>query len=144
MTGRLAILIGAILGASGVALGAYHAHGLGDYLAAQQIDADQLVKRLADAGTAARYQLTHAVALVGLGAISVSGCRSKCLAACVILFTLGVLFFSGGLYLYSFTGQLGHPAIIPSGGALLIAAWLALVVHAAFCWNRPPPASSSK
>ena len=42
---------------------------------------------------------------------------------------LGVLIFSGSLYLYSFTGIKLFGAITPFGGLLLMTGWLALVVR---------------
>ena len=64
------IAVGAILGAIGVALGAYGAHGLDKQLAAWGYAGDDLAKRLANHETAVRYQMWHALAivLVGIGA----------------------------------------------------------------------------
>ena len=58
------IAVGAILGALGVALGAYGAHGLEKQLAAWGYTGDDLAKRLANHETAVRYQMWHALAIV--------------------------------------------------------------------------------
>ena len=58
------IAVGALLGALGVALGAYGAHGLEKQLAAWGFAGDELAKRLANHETAVRYQMWHALAIV--------------------------------------------------------------------------------
>ena len=126
MLPRLCLLLAALLGASGVGLGAYHAHGLEKHLARQSLEPAILARRLDNAGTAVRYQLVHALALLALAALA-GPLRSRWLAAAATLFTAGVLAFSGGLYLIVFTGDAIHWAIVPSGGVLLMAGWLALL-----------------
>lgn len=135
MTGRLAIIAGGLLGASGVGLGAYHAHGLENLLLAWELPAEQLERRLNNAGVAVQFQLIHGVALVAVGTLA-SGGGSRCLAAAVALFGLGVLLFSGGLFAIAFLGPVLPPAVVPSGGLMLIVAWLALALHAGACWSK--------
>jgi uncharacterized membrane protein YgdD (TMEM256/DUF423 family) len=53
------------------------------------------------------------------------------------LFLGGIVLFSGGLYLIVFTGKLIHWAIVPSGGLLLMAAWLLLAIVAVRISPRP-------
>ena len=129
MNFRLTIVIAAVLGASGVALGAYQAHGLEKRLVRGEVPADQVSRRVENAAVAVRYQLIHAVALLSLAAIAAKG-DSKILIAARWLLVGGVLLFSGGLYFIAFTRHVGHWAIVPSGGVLLIVAWLDVGFHA--------------
>lgn len=129
MQGRIWVLVAAIVGASGVALGAYHAHGLERWLKQQSSDEAAIAKRMQYCETAYRFQLAHAPALLGLG-LWQRLARSGTKTVAGTLFLLGMLGFSGGLYLGTFTGQLGHWAIVPAGGLCLILGWLAVGVAA--------------
>jgi len=51
---------------------------------------------------------------------------------------LGVLMFSGGLYLPVLAGVAPHWAIVPIGGVLLIAGWLLLAVAVAWSSDGVP------
>ncbi len=101
--------LAALLGASGVALGAFGAHGLKNLLAANQT--------LEIWHTASWYHLLHAVLLY-----NVAGRRLP-----FRLITAGILIFSGSLYVLAATGIKWLGAITPVGGLLLIAGWLALL-----------------
>src|SRR5690606_34065967 len=105
----------ALLGVTGVALGAFGAHGLEDLLEANgRVDVWK---------TASTYQLFHAVALL---ALAVAGRADRLMTA---LWVAGVFVFSGSLYLLAVTnvGWLG--AITPVGGLGLIAGWAVLLVR---------------
>ena len=106
----------ALFGASGVALGAFGAHGLRATLSAGALGWWQ---------TGVQYQMWHALALLGLAAAPVAQAR---LAA--TLFALGILIFSGSLYAMALTGVRALGMVTPLGGALLIAGWLALAWRA--------------
>ncbi|MEZ4268867.1 MAG: DUF423 domain-containing protein [Myxococcota bacterium] len=109
---------GAILGAVGVAMGAFGAHGLRARVEARQLEIWD---------TAARYQLWHALALVLVGLWLA---RGAVLSARVAggAFLAGTLIFSGSLYLLVLTGRTWLGAITPIGGVLLIVGWVALAV----------------
>lgn len=108
---------GAILGAIGVALGAFGAHALKDKLTASG--------RLDTFETAVKYQFYHALALVLVGFLA-KEIISKNLAYSGYCFLGGTLIFSGSLYLICFTGIKTFGAIAPIGGTLMIAGWLLL------------------
>lgn len=129
---RLAILLGALLGACGVGLGAYHAHGLEKRLLDSGIESATVEKRVEQGEVGVRYQLVHALGLMNIGILA-SLQKGKCLAAAGWCFVIGVLFFSGGLYMLSMGGPepLRHPAIVPLGGGTLIIGWCLLLIHAA-------------
>lgn len=97
------------LGFTGVALGAFGAHGLKDLLSDNGT--------LAIWQTAVLYQLVHAVA--SLWATERRPVVAKFWAA-------GVLFFSGSLYLLAVTNIKWLGAITPIGGILFLIGWAML------------------
>lgn len=119
------IMIGALLGAAGVTLGAFGAHGLPSWLQAQQLADSEIVKRREWFDTAVRYHLVHAIAIVLLGVITL---RTANAAGQISgwLFLAGVAIFSGLLYAMSVTGIRWLGAIVPIGGVAMILGWLAL------------------
>ena len=84
----------------------------------------QVAKRLAQYGTGVRYHMTHALALVGLGLLTAFSTRGQvlCIAA-AICFLLGVVLFSGSLYLISAFGMNQITMIVPFGGMFMIVGW---------------------
>lgn len=114
------IAIAAALGLLAVIAGAAGTHALRDTL-----DADTL--RTFE--TAARFQMYHALALLFVGILSMRW-QTRWLTAAAILFTLGVLLFSGSLYILALSGVGIFGAIAPIGGICLMAGWASLVVAA--------------
>lgn len=108
--------VAGIMGALGVALGAFGAHGLKNAVSDPEL--------LAIWETAARYHLIHALAL-GLVAVHPGEPR---LAGW--LFVAGILVFSGSLYALVLSGVRVLGAITPIGGLALIAGWIALAFAA--------------
>jgi uncharacterized membrane protein YgdD (TMEM256/DUF423 family) len=121
MTGRRALLAGAVLGGLSVALGAFGAHALRDRLSPADLQVYE---------TAARYQMYHALALVGLGLWLERGARPRLVWAARAWLT-GTVIFSGSLYLLVLTGVRALGAITPLGGVALIVGWLLVAVDAA-------------
>ncbi len=126
MTARQILGLGAALGALGVALGAFGAHGLRDRLTPADLGVFE---------TAVRYQMYHAVALLGLAAW-VDRSPSPKLGWVAWCFALGVAVFSGSLYLLVLTQARWLGAITPFGGVSLIGGWVLLAVAAL---DRPRP-----
>lgn len=116
-----------LTGATGVSLGAYHAHGLEAYLKKQTQDETQVNSRMDNCATAVQYLMFHVSALLGIGLLAIRG-RSRWVTVAGVLTVLGLGGFSGGLFLHVFTGEFIHWSIVPAGGLLLIGAWLALVI----------------
>ncbi|KAJ2159516.1 hypothetical protein GGF46_002972 [Coemansia sp. RSA 552] len=114
----LAVRCAAIMGATGVALGAFGAHGLKKKVVTEP-------DKLESWGSASRYQLIHAVALLALPAIG-GGRGVRYVPA---LWTAGVTMFSGSIYCLVLNKErfraLGP--VTPLGGLLMIAGWLALL-----------------
>ena len=113
---RAFFTIGAVLGALGVAAGAFGAHALKGRLTPEM---------LAVFETGVRYQLIHALALL---AVAWAGTRwsSPAISVAGWLFVAGTFLFSGSLYALCLTGIRGLGAVTPFGGVAFIMAWLAL------------------
>ena len=103
----------AILGATGVGLGAFGAHALKASLEQSQ--------RLDTWETAVSYQMLHALALLALSVTKPQPRRA------LMLWWIGTGIFSGSLYLLCLTGFTWLGAITPLGGICLIAGWLSLL-----------------
>jgi len=117
---RLWLFLAGVNGALAVALGAVAAHALQDRLDAHAIG-------LFD--TAARYQLTHALAL-GLAGLAAGHGGAGLAKTAAALFFIGIVLFSGSLYLYALTNAHALMFVTPFGGLSLIAGWIALAASA--------------
>jgi uncharacterized membrane protein YgdD (TMEM256/DUF423 family) len=129
MNPKIWLVLAGILGATGVVLGAYHAHGLESWLTRQGLDSIEVAKRMHNCEVGVRYQMYHTLALVGVALLAFRNPGASLTAAGACFF-LGVLLFSGLLYGIVFTGVKVLGAIVPIGGLLMIVGWLALAVAA--------------
>lgn len=123
----LRLLVAAIFGATGVALGALGAHFLKRKMQDGLISTDQL----AAFDTASKYQLLHTLAIILV--ILIQGKNpDKRLSWVYRLFVSGILLFSGSIYLLStreLTGIGGAQLIgplTPLGGICFIGGWIVL------------------
>lgn len=112
-----------LLGALAVIIGAFAAHGLPDMLSEQGVEGEEIAKRIDQCETAVRYHMFHTVALLLLGFVNI-GHATKRANVAAVFFALGIALFSGGLYSMVFAGEMGHWAIVPSGGLCFIIGWL--------------------
>ena len=112
----LFIVLGALSGFVSVAAGAFGAHALRKRLSADL---------LAVFETGARYQMFHALGLVGVGLL-LGRQPSAALGAAGWLFFVGTVLFSGSLYALALSGVRRFGAIAPLGGLALLGGWLAL------------------
>ena len=127
------VVVGAVLGGLGVALGAFGAHGLEAHLAKAGGDPARL---LAIWDTASEYQMMHALALLAVGLLAGrGGGRSVWLAGMAM--TLGTLVFSGCLYALVLSGEKWLGRVVPVGGLLLIVGWVFLAVGATAMRREP-------
>ena len=115
---RAAIGVAGVLGLSGVALGAFGAHGLRDRLGAGMLDVYR---------TGVLYHLIHAVAAL---AVALASDKLRRAALVVTFFALGVAVFSGSLYLLALTRITQLGAITPIGGLCFMVAWVLLIAEA--------------
>lgn len=113
MNSQTAFRVSAVLGFIAVALGAFGAHGLKAILEANG--------QAATWQTAAHYHLVHA------GVMLVVATLQPLRRAAWWLLFVGVLIFSGTLYVLALTNVKWLGAITPLGGVSLLAGWLALV-----------------
>ena len=113
---QLAVLTGAIYGFLGVAFGAFGAHALKARLAPEMLTVWK---------TAVEYQFYHALALVLVGLIATQR-PSIAITNAAICFALGVLVFSGSLYVLALSGVRWLGAITPIGGLLFLIGWVLL------------------
>jgi uncharacterized membrane protein YgdD (TMEM256/DUF423 family) len=114
--GRL-LRLGAILAGVGVALGAFGAHGLRPLVTPE---------RLAVFETGVRYHLVHALAVLAAAGVAHVAPHAAAPRWAGALFALGVVLFSGSLYLLVGTGVTTWGAVTPLGGVAFIAGWIAL------------------
>lgn len=120
---NLRLVLAAILGATGVGVGAFAAHGLKEYLEQQMIAPEMVSKKLSDCDVAVRYHLLHSLAILAVG---FSNLRTKWLSGATLFWLLGILFFSGGIYVLVFWKSSLH-WIIPIGGLCFIVGWLLII-----------------
>ena len=115
-TVRQFILIGAVLGFTGVALGAFGAHGLESILVENG--------REGTFQTASEYQMVHALALLAVAWMLSSGkFAPKLLTRAGYFFVAGTVIFSGSLYILAILDLRFMGAIAPIGGACLLVGW---------------------
>jgi uncharacterized membrane protein YgdD (TMEM256/DUF423 family) len=111
-------MTGAILLALAVALGAFGAHEL-----RERVDA----YRMSVYEKAAYYHFVHALGILVVSILPRTGALREDAAStvCAVLL-VGIVFFSGSLYLLAITGSRWLGAITPIGGVAFIAGWLLL------------------
>jgi uncharacterized membrane protein YgdD (TMEM256/DUF423 family) len=120
---RKILITASLFGAIAVVLGAFGAHGLKNL-----IPADALTIW----AKGVEYQFYHTLALLFLSQMP----ESKLIRLAHVFFSLGILFFSGSLYLLatrtvtdiSFVNYIGP--VTPIGGLLLIVGWGMLLLSA--------------
>lgn len=123
MNTTTALRIAALTGFLAVALGAFGAHGLRATLEA--------TGRSANWETATLYHLVHAVVLLALAL------RPTVARLPFLLFGVGILIFSGSLYVLALTNLKWLGAITPLGGLGLLGGWLALIIKPRVTFSAP-------
>lgn len=116
MTNTLATRIAAILGFLAVVLGAFGAHGLKDVLTQHATTAIW--------EKAVLYHFLHAVMMFVLAQ------RRPVLTGAWLSFFVGIVVFSGSLYLLAVTNARWLGAITPIGGVSFLVGWAWLAVTA--------------
>ena len=119
---------GAVFGALAVMTGAFGAHALQGVL-------DDRARGWYD--TAVTYHASHALAIVacGLAALYAGSATSNAQTltwfnTSAICLVIGIIVFSGSLYVMAFTGITRLGMITPIGGLFLIIGWLSLAIGA--------------
>ena len=109
------IAVAALAAAAGVGLGAFGAHGLEERFAETE-------NGLANWETGVRYHVWHALALAIFGLCAERFSLPNFIGWC---FLIGIVFFSGSLYLLSL--EIGAGVVwpfTPLGGTLFLLGWL--------------------
>lgn len=113
------IIMACINGFIAVGMGAYGAHGM-EGQPEHQIDSFNI---------GVQYQMWHALALIGVAwMVNLTGSLTARLAG--VAFSLGILFFSGTLYVFGLTSDIPFAGSAPTGGMSLMAGWALLAISA--------------
>ena len=119
MTAKAIMFLGGLYGLLAVLLGAFAAHGLRDMVSDDSLSNWQ---------TAVSYQMTHALVLLCTGLWRQLG-GSRLLGVAGSLFSIGVLVFSGSIYLLVLLEAPWMGPVTPLGGLSLIGGWLCLCLE---------------
>jgi uncharacterized membrane protein YgdD (TMEM256/DUF423 family) len=119
MKGKEILVLAGISGALAVGVGAFGAHGLEPLLIKNG--------RLDTFETAVNYHFYHTLGLLGLGILSLIKPDWKEISSAAWGLIMGILIFSGSLYVLSLTGITWLGAITPIGGIGFIMGWLTFV-----------------
>ena len=111
-------------GMAAVAMGAFAAHGLKDRLSGEALGWIR---------TASDYQMWHGLALLAISLLSRNGIGGA-LKAAAAAFLIGIILFSGSLYLLALVGWRGFAWVTPLGGTALLLGWALLLWYA--IWGR--------
>ena len=114
------LFFAALFAATGVGLGAFGAHGLKARLGAS----------LGTWETGVSYHLLHALALFGLAVLVRLVGDAPLLRSAGWLFGVGILAFSGSLYVLALGGPRLFGPVTPLGGVAFIAGWSCIAVWA--------------
>jgi uncharacterized membrane protein YgdD (TMEM256/DUF423 family) len=115
MTNHRAMRIAAIMGLLAVALGAFGAHALKDVLA-------RTATGIALWEKAVFYHFIHAVMLFVLAT------RKPLKRVSWFAFLIGIILFSGSLYVYALMGTHWLVALTPFGGVSFMVGWICMIL----------------
>jgi len=122
---KLILMTASILLALAVAIGAFGVHGLKSHISVEMM---QIYK------TGVEYHFYHALGLLFIGVLSVSY-PSGLLNWSAIMLAVGIILFSGSLYVLAITGINWLGVITPFGGLCFIAGWVLLFITV---WKKIP------
>jgi len=126
--GKIFIILGAINGFLSVAIGAFGAHGLRSHLSENMLTVFQ---------TGVQYQMYHALALLFIGLWANRNPQIHYVNWSGVLIFLGIVLFSGSLYLLAITGNRSLGMITPVGGGCFLLGW-AIMVTGSLKQERQP------
>jgi uncharacterized membrane protein YgdD (TMEM256/DUF423 family) len=117
------LISAALLGVTGIVLGAFAAHGLKELIAPESVQTFE---------TGVRYQMYHALFLLFIGSTAYVSTKAK--KQIFYLVMIGLLLFSGSIYglatnlLTNFDFK-SIAFVTPLGGLCLIIAWVLLFIN---------------
>ncbi|MCP8617382.1 DUF423 domain-containing protein [Salirhabdus salicampi] len=115
---KLFLLLGAINGFLTVALGAFGAHGLEGKVSEKMLNIWE---------KAVQYQMFHTIGLF-IVAFLVDRFSSTTISGAGWFFLVGIVLFSGSLYIYTVTNVKVLAMITPIGGVAFLIGWVMLFV----------------
>jgi uncharacterized membrane protein YgdD (TMEM256/DUF423 family) len=118
---KLFITLASLSGMLAVMFGAFGAHALRSRLDDYAMGVFQ---------TAVQYHFYHSLALLAVGIVALSQPQTVLLRSSGWLFLLGIVIFSGSLYLLGITGVRWLGAVTPLGGLAFIGGWACLAASA--------------
>src|SRR3569623_1898440 len=114
-----------------VVIGAFGAHGVRDMIGPDMV-------RIYETGVS--YHFYHALGMLAVPLLTRAGLITASAAKwAIIFFLVGIVCFSGSLYILAISGHTLWGAVAPIGGTSFIAGWMAIVYGSI---QRKPPASS--
>ncbi|MBN9655208.1 DUF423 domain-containing protein [Halobacillus sp. GSS1] len=113
---KIFLILAVINGFSAVALGAFGAHGLEGKVSEKGLD---------QWGKAVDYQMFHTMALF-VTALLMSKIQAGAMTGAGWFFLVGILLFSGSLYIYATSGIKVFAMITPFGGLSFLIGWILL------------------
>lgn len=116
---KIFVLLGSINAFLAVTLGAFGAHGLKNKVSAELLTTWQ---------TAVLYHLVHALGLILIGILIQLLPQASLLRVSGWLLFIGVLLFSGSLYLLVFSGARQLGMLTPIGGTAFLVGWALLTL----------------
>jgi uncharacterized membrane protein YgdD (TMEM256/DUF423 family) len=118
---RLFVTLGAVNGALAVIFGAFGAHVLKTRLSPEMLTVYQV---------GSQYHFYHALGMLLIGVLATQFHNYSALRLSGYLMLVGIVCFSGSLYLLALTGNTWLGAVAPIGGVAFIAAWVVLALAA--------------
>ena|SRR5438128_2023907 len=121
---KIYLVIGTVLAGLAVALGAFGAHGLKKVVSLEDVATYQ---------TGVHYQMYHALALIITGILA-DRIYNGYVSYAGVLFTAGIILFSGSLYLIVSLHAMNKAVptaigiLTPIGGLLFILGWICLLI----------------
>jgi uncharacterized membrane protein YgdD (TMEM256/DUF423 family) len=123
MDGRRVLAISGVLIALATIFGAFGAHALKTHVSQDRLQVYE---------TAVRYHFFHALGLLAIGVL-LRSLDSELLRWSAVCIVVGIVLFSGSLYLLTFGAPRIMGIVTPLGGLALIAGW---ILFAVAVWRR--------
>ncbi|WP_413377787.1 DUF423 domain-containing protein [Alkalihalobacillus sp. 1P02AB] len=112
---KVFLLVGSILMALVVAIGAFGAHGLEGKISERMLKNYQ---------TGVQYHMIHGIGVLLVGLLALKFASNQLLTVAGWSFLVGIILFSGSLYAMALTGITKLGAITPLGGLAFILGWI--------------------
>ena len=113
------VVIGAIAAMLSVAIGAFGAHILQDRITAYELDVFR---------TGVQYQMFHSLGILVVALLADRLPSPKAANWAARLMLIGIVLFSGSLYVLAISGVNWLGAITPIGGVSFVAGWILLAI----------------